>query len=91
MLFQVGQLVQVFCSDLAYSIGSEHKLTPMWSTPRRVTERIANSYQLETLDGARLEGAFSMRRLREFTPREGTDLAEAQKEYMKRVAKKEKE
>ena len=91
VIFHVGQLVQVFRSDLAYSIGSERKLTPMWSTPRRVTERIANSYQLETLDGARLEGAFSARRLRGFIPREGTDLAEAQKEYMKRVEQKEKE
>ena len=32
--FHVGQLVQVFLSDLAYSITSERKITPMWSIPR---------------------------------------------------------
>ena len=89
--FHIGQLVQVFRSDLAYSIGSERKITPMWSIPRRVTERLVNSYKLETLDGARLEGEFSARRLREFVPRDGTDLAEAQQEYMKRVTEEEVE
>ena len=91
MVFRIGQLVQVFRSDLAYSIGSERKLAPMWSVPRRVTERLVNSYKLETLDGARLEGEFSARRLREFIPRDGTDLAEAQRIYMERVTKEEVE
>jgi hypothetical protein len=89
--FHIGQLVQVFRSDLAYLIGSDRKLTPMWSTPRRVVRRLANSYRLETLDGTELKGEFSARRLREFVPREGTDLAEAQKEHMKRVVKEEGE
>jgi hypothetical protein len=89
VLFQVGQLVQVLRSDLAFSIGSERKLAPRWSIPRRITERLANSYRLETLDGAQLEGEFSARRLREFIPREGTDLAEAQKEFMKRATEEE--
>jgi hypothetical protein len=61
----------------------------MWSTPRRITERLANSYRLETLDGAKLEGEFNARRLREFVPREGTDLAEAQKAHMEQVAEEE--
>ena len=52
---------------------------------------MVNSYRLETLDGAQLEGEFSARRLREFVPRDGTDLAEAQKTYMKRVVKEEAE
>jgi len=91
VVFHIGQLVQVFRSDLAHSIGSERKLTPMWSTPRRVAKRLANSYRLETLDGAGLEGEFSARRLREFVPRKGTDLAEAQKAHMKRVAKEGEE
>jgi hypothetical protein len=63
----------------------------MWSIPRRVTEHLVNSYRLETLDGAKLEGEFSARRLREFVPRDGTDLAKAQREYMKRVAEEEVE
>ena len=91
MIFHVGQLVQVFRSDLAYSIGSERKLTPMWSNPRRVTKHLVNSYKLETLDGAKLEGEFSARRLREFIPREGTELAEAQRVHMDRVNKEEAE
>ena len=81
--FQVGQLVQVFRSDLAYSIGSDRKLTPMWLTPHHIAKRLANLYQLKTLDGAELKGEFSVQRLREFIPQEGTDLAEAQNTHMK--------
>jgi hypothetical protein len=39
-----------------------------------------NSYKLETLNGQPLEGDFHARRLREFIPREGTELAKQQKE-----------
>jgi hypothetical protein len=52
---------------------------------------LVNSYRLETLDGAKLEGKFSACRLREFVPSDGTDLAEAQQEYMKRVTEEEVE
>ena len=91
VIFNPGQLVQVFRSDLANSISSERKLTPMWSTPRRVERRNVNSYKLETLDGAKLEGEYSARRLREFVPCEGTDLAEGQRVYMERIRKEEVE
>jgi hypothetical protein len=74
VIFNTGQLVQVFRSDLANSISSECKLTPMWSTPRCVVGHNVNSYKLETLDGAKLEGEYSARRLREFVPCEGTEL-----------------
>ena len=50
-----------------------------------------NFYKLETLDGARLEGEYSTRRLREFVLCEGTELAEAQKVYMEKVKKEEAE
>jgi hypothetical protein len=43
------------------------------------------------LDGAKLEGEFSARRLWEFVPREGTDLAEAQKVHMNRIRREEGE
>jgi hypothetical protein len=89
--FYVGQLVQVFRSDLANSISSERKLTPMWLAPQRVVERNVNSYKLETLDGVRLEGEYSARRLREFVPREGTELAEAQRVFMEETKKEEEE
>jgi hypothetical protein len=63
----------------------------MWSPPRHVVKRQVNSYKLETLDGAKLEGEFSARRLREFVPREGTDLAEAQRVHMSRIRREEGE
>jgi hypothetical protein len=78
--FKKGQLVQTYRNDLAKSIGTERKLTPMWSEPRRIMERMLNSYKLETLDGQPLDGEYHVRRLREFIPREGTELAEQQKE-----------
>ena len=78
--FEKGQLVQVYRNDLAKTIGTERKLTPMWSEPRRVLERLLNSYKLETLDGQPLDGEYHARRLRRFTPREGTELPMQQKE-----------
>ena len=80
--FEKGQLVQIHRSDLAKSIGSERKLTPMWSEPHRISERLLNSYKLETLDGQLLDGEYHARRLRRFTPREGTELASQQQEIM---------
>ena len=78
--FEKGQLVQVYRNDLAKAIGTERKLTPMWSKPRRVVERILNSYKLETLEGQPLDGEYHARRLRIFIPREGTELAAQQRE-----------
>ena len=78
--FEKGHLVQVYRNDLANSISTERKLTPMWSEPRRVVERLLNSYTLESLDGRLLDGEYHARRLREFKPREGTELASQQKE-----------
>ena len=80
VIFEKGHLVQVYRSDLTKSIGTERKLTPMWSEPRRISERMLNSYKLESLDGQPLEGEYHARRLREFSPREGTELAAQQKE-----------
>ena len=83
--FRKGLLVQVYKNDLAKTIGTEHKLMPMWSEPRRVTEQMLNSYKLETLDGQPLDGEYHARRLREFIPREGTELAAQQKEVKARI------
>jgi hypothetical protein len=52
---------------------------------------MANSYKLETLDSALLDGEFSARQLHEFIPRDGMELAEQQKEFMKWVKKEEME
>ena len=80
VIFEVGQLIQIYRNDIAKSIGSERKLLPMWSEPHRIRERLLNSYKVETLEGHLLEGEYHARRLREFIPREGTELANRQKE-----------
>jgi len=89
VIFKTGQLVQVYRSDLDYTFKAERKLIPKWSVPRRVKERILNSYKLETLKGAPIQGEFSARRLRVFFPREGTQLAREQKEHEKRIREEE--
>ena len=43
-----------------------------------------NSYMLESLDGELLKGDYNTRRLREFIPREGTELAIEQKDFKAR-------
>ena len=80
VVFEKGHLVQVYRNDLAQSIGTGCKLMPMWSEPHRVLEQMLNSYKLEVLDGQQLEGEYHVRQLREFTPREGTELASQQRE-----------
>jgi len=79
--FKTGQLVQVYQNKIALTLSTEHKLTPMWSTPHRVTEHLLNSYRLEMLEGVPLDGLFHARCLWSFTPREGTMLATAQKKF----------
>ena len=76
--FKVGDLVQVYRSDLTYMFSSTWKLLPRWSAPRWVVSRDRNSYHLETMGGTPPESTFSSRRLRLFEPREGTKLFEQQ-------------
>jgi hypothetical protein len=56
--FKKGDLIQVYCNNLAKSISTKHKLSPMWTEPHRVSEQLLNSYELESLDGYPLEGEF---------------------------------
>ena len=86
VIFSKGQLVQVYRSDLDYTFKTERKLLPKWSSPQRVASRNLNSYQLETLRGEPIQGAFSARRLRRFIPKEGTRLAEEQTRIEERYA-----
>jgi len=58
--FKKGQLVQVYNNKLAQTLGAEHKITPLWSPPRRITELLLNSYKLEDLDRHPLEGLFNV-------------------------------
>ena len=89
--FKKGQLVQVYNNKLAQTLSTERKITPLWSPPRRVAERLLNSYKLETLDGTALEGLFNARRLRGFMPREGTELAAQQKLFEEELVSQESE
>jgi hypothetical protein len=89
VVFRKGQLVQVHRNDLDYTFKSERKLLPRWSQPRRVRERLVNSYKLETLDGTEINGLFSSRRLRAFDAREGTELFEAQRRLEDELRKEE--
>lgn len=86
VIFREGQLVQVYRNDLDYTFKADRKILPKWSVPRRIKSRLQNAYKLETLEGASLQGEYSARRLRAFTPREGTELAMKQKEYERKKA-----
>jgi hypothetical protein len=77
--------VQVFDSGLSMTLRTERKLQAMWLGPHRVSERILNSYKLETLEGTPLEGEFNARRLRPFEPRAGTELAAQQEAFMEKL------
>ena len=84
-----GQLVQVHCSDLMNTFSTDQKLQPMWTGPYRIQECLLNSYRLEELDGTPKSSEFSARRLQAFTPREGTELAKAQREIEERLARED--
>ena len=82
MIFEKGELVQMYWNDLAKTLSTDHKLYPMWSEPRHITNCILNSYRLATLDGQLIRGEFNTRHLRTFTPQEGTDLARRQETFL---------
>jgi transposase InsO family protein len=91
VIFYRGDLVQVYRSDLDFTFKTSRKLTPRWSPPFRVKSQIQNSYKLETLNGSSTKGEYSSRHLRKFHPREGTNLAADQEQYMKELKDKRKE
>lgn len=76
--FKVGQLVQVYCSDLNTTLKTECKLLPKWSTPHYILKCLHNSYRLETLEGFPVGGIFSAHCLHLFIPRTGTKFADTQ-------------
>jgi hypothetical protein len=86
VVFEQGQLVQVYHSDLDYTFKTERKILPKWSQPHRISKRLRNSYELENLDGSPISGTFSARRLQAFIPREGTKLAVEQRELERKLA-----
>lgn len=88
VVFNPGQLVQIYRSDTDYTFKTERKLLPKWSTPHRIAERLRNAYKLVTLNGTPLHGEYSARRLRAFTPREGTKLHTDQVAYTQKLQEK---
>lgn len=88
VIFSIGQLVQIYRSDLDYTFKTEHKLLPKWSKPFCITGRILNSYTLESLNSEPTPGTFSARRLQDFTPEKGSKLVEDQRAIEKDLAKK---
>ncbi|KIK41126.1 hypothetical protein CY34DRAFT_85979 [Suillus luteus UH-Slu-Lm8-n1] len=89
VIFEKGQLIQFFHSNLHNTLEARRKLLPKWSGPHRIRERLRNSYHLETLEGEEMPGEFHARRLRAFIPRNGTRLAEEQKEREARKSNNE--
>jgi hypothetical protein len=85
--FERGHLVQVYWSDLTYTMSNDRKLTVQWSEPHRIKRRILNSYKLETVNGIDMDSTFSSRRLRPYVAREGTPLALAQVAFMEQAHK----
>ncbi|KAG6859673.1 hypothetical protein C0991_000380 [Blastosporella zonata] len=91
VVFKAGQLVQVYRSDLDYTVQVGRKMEPKWSAPRRIVSRERNSYRIETLEGLPIAGRFSSRRLRRFIPRVGTQLHDAQEAIERARVDQEKE
>ena len=81
-IFTRGNLVQVQNSALELTLCTSKKILPQWSEPQYVVEWLVNSYQLATLEGTAINGLFSARRLRLFTPTPGSHLAQDQATFL---------
>ena len=75
VIFTHDQLVQVHESARETTLSTSCKLRPQWSVPRRVKERVGNSYKLTTLEGFPMPGLFHACRLQLFILRAGSPLA----------------
>jgi hypothetical protein len=89
-VFEPGDSVQVYRSDMDYTFRVERKMVGKWSDPKKVVRKFGTSYELETLKGEVVEGRLSSRRLRRFHPREGTNLFEEERERRKKIEKESK-
>lgn len=69
------------------TFSTDRKLQPTWLGPYRIQEQLLNLYKLEELDGTPKPGKFSARHLQAFIPREGMELARAQKEIEERLVR----
>ena len=74
--FKKGHLVQVYDSTWDNTMSTLWKILPKWSVPRKIVDRVQNSYRLETLEGVPISGLFHARRLRRFIPQRDSLLEE---------------
>jgi len=80
IVFQAGDLVQVYTTEWVHTLASIKILILMWSIPCRIVTWKLKSYTLETLDGIPLSGVYGTRWLHAFHPCEGTKEELAQLE-----------
>jgi hypothetical protein len=78
----------LYHSTIHNSLEARRKLLPKWSIPCRITKQLCNSYKLENLDGTPIPGEFHARCLRAFHPKDGTKLAEEQKQQEREQTRK---
>ncbi|THH08020.1 hypothetical protein EW146_g9124 [Bondarzewia mesenterica] len=86
VIFARHDLVQIYKNALDFTLSTASKLMPQWSAPHRIRNCLLNSYILEDLNGNLLPGKFSSRRLRRFSPRDGTTLARNQASLLEFIA-----
>jgi hypothetical protein len=68
VVFEPGQLVQVYANTLDMTVSNARKLTPKWSVPRQIISKLGNSYTLTSLEGFPLHRLFHARCLHWFIP-----------------------
>ncbi|KAG1799080.1 uncharacterized protein BJ212DRAFT_1288471 [Suillus subaureus] len=68
VIFEPGQLVQIYANATDMTMASSRKLVLKWSAPRQVVSRISNSYTLTSLEGFPIKGLFHAQQLRRFIP-----------------------
>jgi hypothetical protein len=75
VIFETGQLVQIYANAFDMLLASSRKLQPRWSALRHITSKVGNSYTVSMLEGFPINGLVHARRLHLFIPRDGTALA----------------
>jgi hypothetical protein len=78
VMFEPGQLVQVYANTLDMTVSNTRKLTLKWLAPRRIISKLGNSYTLTSLKGFPLHGLFHAQCLCWFILQDSTELATLQ-------------
>ena len=89
--FELGDLVQVYRSNLGYTFRVDQKMLLRWSDQKHVVRQFGTSYELETLKGEVIEGQFSARWLWMLYAKKGTKLFEEEEKRRQDVNKSKEE